>query len=132
MGFAYKINSLEGRRVSGGFLAQGLRLARINQENIEAPLRKGKPVVRLGRKATDQVNHLRAGLPKRGVVDLKAWGLKLEELRPYVQDLVFFGRFTADSFRRYIPLCPEPFVMAYFCSVLFVTGEGGWAAERWL
>jgi hypothetical protein len=32
--------------------------------------------VRLGRKATGQGNMMKAGLPKRGVVDLLVWGLK--------------------------------------------------------
>ena len=46
--------------------------------------------MRLGRKATDQVNNLRAGLPKRGVVDLQGVGSQVEELRPYAEDPVFW------------------------------------------
>ena len=47
------------------------------------------------------------------------------------KDLVFWES-TADSFRRYIPLGPEPFVLACFCSVLLSsTGEGCWAVECW-
>jgi hypothetical protein len=76
--------------------------------------------VRLGRKATDQVDNLKAGLPKRGVVDVRGVGSQVKELRPYAQDLVFWES-NAHSFRRFIPLRPEPFVVC-FCSVLYVTG----------
>jgi len=88
--------------------------------------------VRLGRKATDQVNNLKAGLPKRGVVDLQGVGSQVKELRPYAKDSVLWES-TADSFRRFIPLRPEPFVVC-FCSVLSVTGarEGRWAVECWI
>jgi hypothetical protein len=40
-------------------------LTRAINKKLEAPLGIGKPVVRLGRKTTDQVTNLRAGLPKR-------------------------------------------------------------------
>ena len=85
--------------------------------------------MRLGRKATDQVNNLKAGLPKRGVVDLPGVGSQVKELKPYAQNPGFWES-TADSVRHYIPLCPEPFVVC-FCSVFSVTGarEGRWAVE---
>jgi hypothetical protein len=50
-------------------MAYGLRI----EANLEAPLQKGKRVVRR-RKATGQVNDLKVGLPKRGVVDLQGVG----------------------------------------------------------
>ncbi len=73
-----------------GFLAQGLRIERRTKNN-EAPLRNSEPVVRPGRKATDQVNFtLRAGLPKRGIGDLQGVGSQAEELNP-MPGILFFG-----------------------------------------
>jgi len=78
--------------------------------------------VRLGRKATDQVNNLRAGLPKRGVVDLKGVGSQVEELRPYAEDPVFL-KTSPNS------LCPGNSGLAYSYGVFSATGEGCWAVE---
>jgi hypothetical protein len=50
-------------------------------KKYRAPSLKGKPVVRLGRKATDQFEDLKAGLPNRCVVDLQGVGFEGEELR---------------------------------------------------
>jgi hypothetical protein len=47
--------------------------------------------VRLGRKATDQVNNLRAGLPKRGVADLQGVGSQGKEVDPMAR-ILSFGR----------------------------------------
>ena len=66
-------------------------MSAVSQKISEAPLRNSKPVVRLGRKATDQTNNLKAGLPKRGVVDLQGVGSQLGS-KPYAQGLVFFWK----------------------------------------
>jgi hypothetical protein len=45
--------------------------------------------MRLGRKVTDEVENLKAGLPNRGIVDLQGVGSRAEELRPYAKNPVF-------------------------------------------
>src|SRR5262245_47234105 len=78
VGFTHKINGLAGRERFEAFWHTDC--AGSDEPKISRPfLRNGKPVVRLGRKATGQVNILKAGLPKRGVVDLEGVGSQVKE-----------------------------------------------------
>ena len=78
VGFTNKINGLAAREMLKLFWHRDCAYSN-EPKNIEAPLRNSKPVVRLGRKATGQVNILKAGLPKRGVVDLEGVGSQVKE-----------------------------------------------------
>ena len=90
VGFTHKINGLARRERFETFWHTDCAVSD-EPKNIEAPLRNDKPVVRLGRKATGQVNILKAGVPKRGVVDFQGVGSRAEELRSYAVRLVFLG-----------------------------------------
>ena len=120
VGFTHKINGLAGRERFETFWHTDCGVSD-EPKNIEAPLRNSKPVVRLGRKATDQAINLRAGLPKRGVVGLQGVGSQAEELRSYAVHLVFWEKPTTDPFWHTLYL--GPFVPADFPELL--SGAGG-------
>jgi Family of unknown function (DUF6298) len=104
--FPLNINSLgdtKGSAISGTWIARSALKPKISRPLSD----KGKPVVRLGRKATDQVENLKAGLPNRGVVDLQGVGSQWEEI------LCPGSFFFAGTYHRLVssPLYPKPLVL---------------------